>query len=314
MSKVKVAIIGYGHLGKWHTQKAHGNDSAELVAIVESFPDNQKIAKETYPDVKVVSDLSQVINEIDAAVVVTPTSTHYELVKTLLQANKNVFCEKPLCSNDDQVNDLEQYIGDNILQVGHSERCHEAWDLIGDKLRSNKARKTIKINRYAAFKGRATDVDVVQDLMIHDIDLMLYLFSEKPTKVKAFGHKIRTDKWDHVTAEFEYASGSVTYITSGRNHIHEVRSLEVMSENGCDYVDLFANKIFYGTNSQLENGDYVQEENYSKRDHLLIEHEKFYQSILNQTSPMVTYDDGKAAIKLITKVLESLESGQSVSL
>lgn len=314
MKKVKVAVIGYGHLGKWHTQKAHGHELSELVAVVEPFEAGQKAVKEAYPDLKVVSSVDEILNEIDAAIIVTPTSTHYELTKNLLQANKHVFCEKPLCSDMEQVNDLEQYIGDKILQVGHSERCHEAWDKIGDKLRSNNSSKTIKINRYAAFKGRATDVDVVQDLMIHDIDLLLYLFDEKPVSVRAYGHKIRTDKWDHVTAEFQYESGTVAYITSGRNHIHEVRSLEVMSDQGCDYVDLFTNKIFHGTNSEFENGDFVSEESYEKRDHLLIEHDHFYKSVINKTSPMVTYADGKAAIHIIEKVLNSLSEAKEVSL
>ncbi|MFL5811890.1 MAG: Gfo/Idh/MocA family protein, partial [Flavisolibacter sp.] len=103
MKKVRVAVLGYGHLGKWHCQKvaAHA-DVAEFVAIVEKFPAGQEAARANHPGVKVVSDIKEVINEIDAAFVVTPTSTHFELVSYLLQNNKHVFCEKPVCSNDEE--------------------------------------------------------------------------------------------------------------------------------------------------------------------------------------------------------------------
>ena len=190
----------------------------------------------------------------------------------------------------------------------------QAWELLSDELKNLPKKKTVKISRYAAFKGRATDVDVVQDLMIHDIDLMLYLFGERPTIVSSIGHKIRTDKWDHVTSHFYFDSGLEVIITSGRNHVEEVRALDIMSDSGCIKVDLFTNKIIKGTNTQNEDGSFVQESEYEKRDHLLIEQKNFYQSIISKTKPMVTYDDGKKAVYYISKVLESLESGGIVDL
>lgn len=312
MSKINVAVIGYGHLGKWHSQKAHGLDDAHLVAIVEPFEANKVSAKEAYPDVKVVDKIEDVINEIDAAVIVTPTSTHYELAKYLLSKGKHIFCEKPLCSTYEQTVDLKNYIGEKVVQVGHSERCHQAWEQLREKFQKLPAKKTIKITRHAAFKGRATDVDVVQDLMIHDIDLMLYLFGERPMSVSSVGHKIRTDKWDHVTTHFRFQSGSEVIITSGRNHVEEVRALEVMSDKGCYKVDLFLNKILFATDSQNEDGSFVEESPYEKRDHLLIEQENFYRSIIDKKAPMVTYQDGVNAVFYVTKVLESLDKEEVV--
>lgn len=314
MSKVNVAVIGYGHLGKWHTQKASQLDGANLVAIVEPFELNKKSAAETYPGVKIVDKVEDVIDEIDAALIVTPTSTHYELTKMLLQKNKHVFCEKPLCSTYEETKDLEQYLGSNVLQVGHSERCHQAWEKLKTEFSQITGKKTIKITRFAPFKGRATDVDVVQDLMIHDIDLMLYLFGKKPHSVNSIGHKVRTDKWDHVTSHFFFDNGDEVIITSGRNHVKEVRELEVMSSVGCHYVDLFTNTIHRGTNTQFEDGTFVKVESYDKRDHLLIEQENFYTSILANKKPMVTYDDGVNAVYLVTKVIESLNDNKRLDL
>lgn len=311
MRQVKVAIIGHGHLGKWHTQKAQALETCELIAIVEPF--NQEQIKEMYPSVNVVSKIDEVMDEIEAVVIVTPTSTHFELVQQCLKAGKHVFCEKPLCSTYEQAQSLEPLIKKSKLQVGHSERCHQAWDEVAPKIKEIKGPRTFKINRFAPFKGRATDVDVVQDLMIHDIDLMLFLLGAQPQAVRSIGHKIRTDKWDHVTSHFFFENGDQAIITSGRNHTKEVRELEVMSADGCIHVDLFANKISFGTSTQFDDESFVKTHDYEKRDHLFIEQEQFYHSILNDVPEMVTYDDGKKAVYFVSKVLESLESGSELN-
>jgi len=183
MKKVKIAVIGYGHLGKWHCQKVEAHsDVAEFVAIVEKFPAGQEAARVNHPNVKVVNDIKEVITEIDAAFIVTPTSTHFELVQYLLENKKHVFCEKPVCSNDSEGCKLQQlgHGKDLVIQVGHSERFHEAWDKLKDKFSRLTPPYTIRINRFAPFKGRAVDVDVVEDLAIHDLDLILKRFKEKP--------------------------------------------------------------------------------------------------------------------------------------
>lgn len=310
MKKVKVATIGYGHLGRWHAQKADQLETSELVAIVEAYGPNKAKAAEAHPNAKVVNDIKEVIDEIDAAIVVTPTSTHFEFVQALLKAGKHVFCEKPLTSTLEESKALKEFLGEGqVLQVGHSERCHKAWEELEDELKSLKGSVTLKIERVAPFKGRATDVDVVQDLMIHDLDLAMFLLKRKATKVKAYGHKIRTDKNDQVNAVVEFEDGSVAMIASGRNHAREARTLEITHDNGCFFVDLFHNKIFRATDVQYEDGSFVKENEYEKRDHLLIEQERFYDSILNSKGPMVSYEDGVKAVALVQAVLDSLESG-----
>jgi predicted dehydrogenase len=162
-NKVKVAVVGHGHLGRWHTQKADQLEDSELVAIVEPY--NQEEIRKQYPHVKVVNQLKDVIDEIDAAVIVTPTSTHFELTKYCLEHKKHVFCEKPLCSTYEEAQALGEFTSGLKLQVGHSERCHQVWESVSPLIDKIEGKKTLKINRFAPFKGRATDVDVVQDLM-----------------------------------------------------------------------------------------------------------------------------------------------------
>jgi predicted dehydrogenase len=311
MKKIRVAVLGYGHLGKWHCQKvAAHSEVAEFVAIVEKFPQGQEAAKANHPGVKVVSDIKDVINEIDAAFVVTPTSTHFELVKYLLENNKHVFCEKPVCSNDDEANKLKAIASDKkvVIQVGHSERFHEAWEKLRDVMQSLPTPYTVRINRVAPFKGRATDVDVVQDLAIHDLDLILHLFKQKPKEVTANGLKIRTEKWDHANIHLKLEENCDAYIVVGRNATREVRDLEVISKEGMISVDLFTNKIYQATNTKFADETFVKEESYSKRDHLLLEHKNFYQSILESRPAIIGIKDGFNAVHLVDCTLKSMET------
>lgn len=315
MKKVRVAVLGYGHLGKWHCQKVEAHKNvAEFVAIVEKFPAGQEAAKTNHPGVKIVNDIKDVINDIDAAFVVTPTSTHFELVKYLLENNKHVFCEKPVCSNDIEAAELKKIAADKkvVIQVGHSERFHEAWEKLRDSFQNLPTPYTIRINRSASFKGRATDVDVVQDLAIHDLDLILHLFKQKPLSIMATGHKIRTDKWDHASIHITMEDKCDAFIVVGRNSVKEMRDLEVVSKNGMTTVDLFTNKIFEATNTKFADDTFVKEEAYNKRDHLLLEHKHFYQSILENKAAIINLKDGMNAVHLVDCTLKAMDSHKSV--
>lgn len=313
MEKVKVVVIGYGHLGKWHADKANALETCELVAIVEKFEPNQIAAKEKFPNVKVISDYNEIISEFDAAIIVTPTSFHFDLVMDLLAKDKHVFCEKPMTSTYEQSLKVSELLKSKklVFQVGHSERCHQVWDFKKDYLDFFTKKSSVRINRYAPFKGRATDVDVIQDLMIHDIDLMLYLFDELPLKVSSSGYKIRTDKWDHVTSRFTFKNDRVVDITVGRNSVKEVREVEITSDEGSICFDLFANKLLVARGSEAIN--FVQEFPYEKRDHLLLEQKYFFESILNQAPVFVDINAGVCAMNVISKVNESLDFGKEIS-
>ena len=315
MKKVKVAVIGYGHLGKWHCQKVEAHkDVAEFVAIVEKFPASQEAAKANHPNVRVVSNLEDIIHDIEAAFVVTPTSTHFELVKYLIENKKHIFCEKPLCSNDEEARILNEMAIHNkcLIQVGHSERFHQAWEILRDQFQKLAPPFSVRINRVAPFKGRATDVDVVQDLAIHDLDLLLYLFKQRPTEIYAHGFKIRTKNWDHVSLDIKLENGCDAKIVIGRNSVKELRDLEVTSSHGQIMIDLFANKIFEASPTQFDDGSFVKESTYQKRDHLFLEHSHFYDSILNNKPAIINFADGVRAVHLVDMSLRSLSSQSSV--
>jgi predicted dehydrogenase len=316
VNKIKVAVIGYGHLGKWHCQKAESfPELAELKYIVEKFPAGIEAAKKAHPNVTVVDDISKCIHDIDTGIVVTPTSFHFEIVEYLLKNKKHVFCEKPVTETTEQALRLQELLKATpvVLQVGHSERFHQAWERKKTYAQFFESPSHITLKRVAPFKGRATDVDVVQDLMIHDLDLLVYLFGETPVSVDAIGFKMRTNRYDYVTANFKFKSGNRATITVGRNQTKEVRELEISNKAGTLLVDLMRNEIQEALGSQT-GPEFVKLEAYEKRDHLLLEHKNFYHSIAHKAPPVVTLEDGILAVRLIDHVLESVNTGKEVML
>jgi len=316
MNKLRTAVIGYGHLGKWHAQKAEAfPEQAELKYIVEKFPAGQEAAAKAHPNARIVDDISKCIDDIDAAFVVTPTSFHYEIVEYLLNHNKHVFCEKPITETTEQALRLQTLLKSHpvVLQVGHSERFHQAWERKDEYKHFFDAPAHITLKRVAPFKGRATDVDVVQDLMIHDLDLLVFLFDETPVSVEAMGFKMRTNHYDYVTANFKFKSGNRATITVGRNQTKEVRELEISNHAGTLLVDLMRNEISEALGKE-PGPQYVNTGTYEKRDHLLLEHKNFYNSILQKKAPIITLEDGLTAVRLIDKVLESARKNIEVML
>ncbi len=306
---VRVAVIGYGYLGRWHVEKAMQLAECEFVAAIDHGSKAQAQFRSKYPEGMIVTSLEEIENEIDAAIIATPTSCHFDFMRKLLVKKKHIFCEKPLVSNLAEALEIQRLCQNNevVLQVGHSERFHKIWEERNKFPEFFDFSGIVHMRRMAPFKKRVTDVDVIQDLMIHDIDLMLYLFSEWPVSVWAKGYKIKTSKWDFVSAHFEFSSARSITVTASRCHHREIRELEIINESGCFYVDTmnYKSKV---VRSNSEQG--MEELNYIRRDHLLEEQKMFYQAINRGGSAVVGINDGVNAIKLAEAVLESLNNGQ----
>ena len=314
MRKVRVALIGYGHLGKWHAQKAQQLDRSELVAIVDPSPKSQELAKEDFPGVAIVSSLHEIVEQIDAGLVVTPTSFHFDVCKELLENGKHIFCEKPVTSTLIQAQELLPLAKEKkvVFQVGHSERCHKVWSELEDYEKIIDTATVVNIVRTSPFKGRAADVGVVEDLMIHDIDLMRMFYGD-PEDVVATGAKIMTSNWDYAKASFFYVD-KVFHIENSRNDIKTERSIQFNGPHGVLRIDLLHSKLFVSKDISSDCEQVVTEREYEKRDHLLIEQEFFYDSILDNEDIFVTLEDGINAVNLIEKVNSSLESGELVEI
>lgn len=312
--KLKVALFGFGHLGKWHAGKLNGNNEIEFVGIVDPSEKSRTLAKESFPSVNTFSNVEEVINMIDAGVVVTPTSFHFDVAKKLLENKKHVFCEKPLTSTLEQALELKEILADQklVVQVGHSERCHQAWEMMDKFQDAVKDAQTMTLKRTSPFKGRASDVGVVEDLMIHDIDLVRMFYGD-PISVFATGAKLLTKNFDHVIAVLKYKERLVT-IEASRVDVEVSRCVQFVSNKANLKVDLLTNKLLYSHNLTTEKDQEVEAINYEKRDHLLLEQQKFFDSILRGKPIFVNIDDGIDAIRVIKGINDSLANGKEVFL
>ncbi len=308
---MKVAQIGFGHLGKWHAEKAKKVYGDNFIAIVEVNETLHEGIKSIYPDLIVTSRLQEVINDLDAAVIVTPTTYHYEIIEECLRNNLHVFCEKPLTETFEQslrIQDVLESKKDLVLQAGHSERFHPCWARLKGTLESS---RMLKLTRRAPFKGRGADVDIVQDLMIHDFDLLYYFFNETPLSISANGAKIISNNLDYVSALLTFSGNRTAFVTASRVSVDEQRELVAVNQNGELKVDLLNN---FFEKSICENGSFKKvEHSYQRADHLLVEHQEFFNSITKSNPPVVGIKDATVVMKMIDLTLKSIKSGVEVS-
>lgn len=308
---LKVAVIGFGHLGKWHAQKATSLPNADLVAIIDRDEQAQKNAKVAHPGIQITSELEDVIPKADAFIISSSTNSHFELCSQLILAGKHVFCEKPVCANYIQAQkllELDRRPGQKI-QVGHSERFQACWENEKIKHFFNEHPFKLIVQRLAPWKGRINDVSVIEDVMIHDLDLLQFLIKERPCSLRAAGSKSVTSMYDQVTVDIQYSSGSSVQLIGDRNAKNEVRRADFNSSVFSGVVDLMSfESCFY------KDGELLEQQQYQKRDHLLLEHESFYHSIVEDLPEKVTLEEGAYAVYLADQILQSLAEEKPVSL
>ena len=307
---MKVIQIGYGHLGRWHAQKALEIFKDNFVGIVEVDKSKHEILQKNYPGQKITDKLDCLIMEADAAIIVTPTSFHFELIKTCFRNNLHVFCEKPLTETHDQALEIKEMMslqGNLKLQVGHSERFHPVWSELKNDLESA---FMFNLTRRAPFKGRGADVNIIQDLMIHDFDLLYYFLGKRPVSIEASGLKIVSENLDYVKASLDFGSGRKANVVASRASTQEQREMIAVTSSGEIAVDLMNMK--YSRSSFKKEKFEITESTYQKADHLLEENKYFKQLIMNESEPIVGIRDAEIVMKMIDMTLESVESGEKV--
>lgn len=310
--KIRVALIGHGHLGQFHAQKVNQIENTQLTVVVDSNAKALESASNLYPDITTSKNLSNVLDLFDAALIVVPTQFHAPFISQLMKANKHIFCEKPICATLEELDTLIELKGHTdpslVFMAGHSERIHQGPHTNKKAQPLLETTQVIQIQRLAPFKARATDVEVVSDLMIHDLDLLYYIFNELPQKVFAFGNKWPTDKWDYVNCTLFFPSGRIAHIVTHRGHTLEKRSWEFFSPMGMIQWDL-KNRVYqiYEDPKKLSLVDQV---NYATQDHLRVEQNYFIQSIREKKPSFVTFEEGATIVKIIHKIIESINTQQ----
>lgn len=303
MKTLRAAVIGVGHMGRFHAEKLAASDAAQLVAIADSDAARaQDVAKAL--GCAPATDFRTLLGAIDAAFVAVPTALHREVVGACLEAGIHVLVEKPLArtlAEADELLALARAKG-LALQVGHLERFNPAFVALAAQTGRP---LLIDIERLASFKPRGTDVDVVLDLMIHDLDLVLALARAPVEQVSAAGYRVLTDAIDIANARIEFADGCVANISASRVSQAPVRKLRVFRP------DLYVSADLHGRRLRLArktaSGIEETEQNFAGGDALAAQTAAFLAAVREGTAPLVDGEQGRQVLALALKVGELVQ-------
>jgi predicted dehydrogenase len=326
MNKIPVGVIGVGHLGKIHANLYRQVESAELVGIYDNDLEKaQAVAKEL--NVKMFDNLHDLLAKVEAVNIVTPTSSHYEIAVKALEENCHLFIEKPIAAKEDDAETIVRMARDKnrIVQVGHIERFNPAILAMSDVPLKP---LFIESHRLASFNPRGTDVAVILDLMIHDLDLILSLVKSKPSQIDASGVGVVSNTIDIANARIQFESGCVANVTASRISTKKMRKMRIFQHNSyisVDFIEGFS-EIYYiddqkslkfqnGTLAfslgQVNAGNVRKDIKYNKLQKsdvnpLKYELNGFIDSIQAGLAPLVSGDEGLAALRLANQVLEKI--------
>ncbi|KPL05328.1 MAG: hypothetical protein AMJ73_01330 [candidate division Zixibacteria bacterium SM1_73] len=323
MEKVKTGVIGVGHLGRHHARVYSQVPEAQLVGVHDTDPEKgQKVAEEF--DTKYFENLSDLLERIDAVSLVVPTTFHYALAIDILDRGKNLLIEKPITETVKQAEEVLSLAKAKnlILQVGHIERFNPAFKMIEDLALEP---KFIESHRLAQFDPRGTEVAVILDLMIHDLDLILTLVKSEVKSIEAAGVSVISDSEDIANARLTFQSGCVANITSSRISARPLRKMRLFQKNSYISLDFLQRSVeIY---KLMDVGSIPKEEKDKKtlvgniptgevgktivyekpeiksEDMLTSEIKSFLDAVKNRTHPKVSGEDGKRALKLALEIV-----------
>jgi len=238
MDQVRVGIIGVGYLGTQHARILSYLEEAELKGVADiDFKKAVEIGNRH--GVAYYQNYEEMMGEIDAAIVATPTSEHHSISLNLLQNGKSVLVEKPITETVEQGEELVREANSSglVLQVGHLERFNPAVEAVETMIREP---RFIEVQRLGSFSSRSLDIDVVLDLMIHDLDIIMALIKDEVSIIRATGIHVLSDKIDIANARLEFKGGCVATLTASRVHQGKVRKLRIFEPTvyySIDYID-----------------------------------------------------------------------------
>lgn len=237
---LKVGVLGVGHLGKIHLQQWKEIPNVELVGIYDPN-EAQATAVAAQYNVTSFSDMESLIHAVDAIDIVSPTTTHYELAKTCLLNGKHLFIEKPLANSLEEAAELVKLVKESSVkcQVGHVERYNPAFLALQDQPLQP---MFIESHRLAQFNPRGTDVSVILDLMIHDIDIVLHMVKSPVKRISASGVAVISEQPDIANARIEFDNGCVANLTSSRISLKKMRKMRIFQRDAYISVDFLEKK------------------------------------------------------------------------
>lgn len=327
MSNLQVGVIGTGHLGKLHTKMFSEIDNCKLIGVYDSDSNQSKLVSDEF-NLKSYQELDELLNNVDAVSIAASTSAHYEIAKRCFEKGIHVFIEKPITATIPEAEELVEFANQKNLklQVGHIERFNPALVSMEKYLLEP---KFIQTDRLAQFNPRGTDVAVVLDLMIHDIDIILSLVKSDVAEVQANGVAVVSEHLDIANARLQFENGAVANVTASRISQKKMRKMRIFQQDGyiaLDFVsgvaevyrllpvdeEIKSSAISFG---ELGIGDKKKRLVYEQPEQrelnaLRYELQLFIDSVLNDQSPIVSGLDGLRALKVAEIILKKIEESQ----
>lgn len=331
---LKIGIFGAGHLGKFHISNWKEIDGVEVVGFYDPNEETAREVSEKF-GIKYYPDMDALIDEIDAADVITPTQFHFPVCEKLLRKSKHVFVEKPMANDMDEAKKILKLVNEAKVkfQVGHVERFNPAFvALKGRKLNP----MFIEVHRLAQFNPRGTEVSVILDLMIHDIDIVLHIVDSDIKNISASGVAVMTDTPDIANVRIEFLNGCVANLTSSRISMKKMRKMRLFQKDayiGIDFLEKKTEVIKLKTESDADLFSFdietpngvktiaVENPEINNENAIKAELTAFRDSILSDTPTVVSEIDGYQALdvahQILTKIqhagLEKMNQAQSSS-
>lgn len=318
---LKVGVIGAGYLGKKHLKIVENSSFFDLIGF---YDDNENTKENLSKNSNYVSfdQIDSLIDAADIIIIVTPTLSHFDLAKKVIKAKKHVFIEKPICSTIEQAYQLIDLEDKNKVfgQVGHVERFNPAFEAIKSSIGSP---QFIEAQRFAEFNPRGTDVSVVLDLMIHDIDIVLSIVKSEIEKIDASGFSVISETPDICNARIIFKNGCVANLTANRVSLKKIRKTRFFLKNRYVEIDYLTHNVeivkvkdfpkvkddlsIIVTNAEGKRKKIVIENPIiTKYNSIQKELEDFYHCILENQKPKVSLLDGARALEVAKKIMECI--------
>lgn len=311
MGKTRIGVIGVGYLGKFHARKYSAMADVELVGVADNSPETaRQVAADT--GCQPFADYRQLLEKVEAVSVVVPTSLHHQVAGICLRAGVDVMLEKPMTVTVAEADELVALAaqGRRILQVGHLERFNPAVLAMEEHLTNP---LFIESHRIHVFKNRALDVDVVLDLMIHDIDIILNIVKAPLETIHTVGLPVVTKTTDIANARLIFANGATANVTVSRISQDNIRRLRIFQPRSFISVDYGKKEltVIRQLEEADENGMPRQEVSHScyiEKDALELELKDFVANVRQRTRPRVAGEEGRRALKVATEIIAQIQA------
>lgn len=316
---LKIGIFGVGHLGKFHISNWQTIANVSIVGFYDPNDTNAEEAIKKF-GLKRFDDMYSLLDAVDAVDIITPTQFHFPVCEAALRKSKHVFVEKPLANNMDEARQLIKLVGEAKVkfQVGHVERFNPAFQALKNKELNP---MFIEVHRLAQFNPRGTEVSVILDLMIHDIDIILHLVKSPVKLISASGVAVMTDTPDIANVRIEFYNGCVANLTSSRISMKKMRKIRLFQKDAYIGIDFLEKKTeiiklkteededLFSFDIETPNGlktIAVENPEVGEQNAIKAELTAFRDAIINDTPTVVSEHDGFMAMEVAHQILEKI--------